>query len=359
MNDYSELCKNLVPRQVANTYPRPEGWWRVRVPEIIEDVNAIKKGHVEVVTHTPGGYPVYCVTYGKKLPQRKVNWSSLTGSKHPEYYTNTAQQTLMFIAGIHAEETEGIVTLSNFISLMEKGVDHRGIARPHLVELAQNYRIVLRPCVNMDARTFAPDCLMGCTQADYAPIQTRLKNGEYLVWPDLKEYFPLPMEEVDQLGAYYNFDGVNIQLDSSPGNIISNEAKAILRLAHEERIDCFVNMHTATYGAHFVHPTIINYPGNYRTVHAINRIWSDKIGRVLDYGEEAYSVQCDINDAVSLATGAVTMTYEAAGLKVEPFENKLEVAYQMMETIMEMGLERPLAPRDTIMKRIDGYKVNN
>ena len=70
-------------------------------------------------------------------------------------------------------------------------------------------------------------------------------------------------------------------------------------------------------------------------------------------------MQCDINDAVSLATGAVTMTYEAAGLKVEPFENKLEVAYQMMETIMEMGLERPLAPRDTIMRRIDGYKVNN
>ena len=161
-----------------------ELWFRV--PEIIEDVNAVKKGHVEVLTHTPGGFPVYAVTYGKKLPQRKVNWPSLTGSKHPEYYSNTAQQTLMFIAGIHAEETEGVMTLSNFISLLETGKDRRGKTNDHLVELAQHYRIVLLPCVNMDGRSFAPDCLMGCSPADYGPIQTRLKNwgywsGKYLI----------------------------------------------------------------------------------------------------------------------------------------------------------------------------------
>ena len=349
MNDYSELCKNLVPRKVENTYDRP-AWWRVRIPELIEDIGKVKKGQVEVLTHTPGGFPVYCVSYGRKLPQRKTTWPSLTGSKHPEYYTNTDQQTLLFLAGIHGEETEGIITLNNFISLMETGVDHRGIARPHLTELAGHYRILVMPCVNMDARSFAPDCLMGCTQLDYKPIQTRLKNGNYLVWPHLKEYFPLPMDEVEQLGAYYNFDGVNIQLDAAPGNIISNEAKAILKLAHDERIDCMVNMHTGTYGAHFVHPTVVNYPGNYKTVHTINRLWSEKIGRILDYGEEAYSVQCDINDAVAMATGAVTMTYEAAGLKVEPFDNKVEVAYKMMETIMEYGLQQPLAPRNTLMK---------
>ena len=351
MKDYQELCRNLVQRKIDHTYERPASWWRVRVPEIIEDVNAVRKGKVRVLTHTPGGFPVYAVTYGKKLPQRKVNWPSLTGSKHPEYYSNTAQQTLMFIAGIHAEETEGVMTLSNLISLLETGKDRRGQANPHLVELAQHYRIVLLPCVNMDGRSFAPDCLMGCSPADYGPIETRLKNGEYLVWPDLKEYFPLPMDQVDQLGTYYNFEGVNIQLDSAPGNIISNEAKAILKIAHEERIDCMVNLHSARESPHFVHPTIINYPGNYKTVHTLNRLWSDKIGRVLNYGEEAYSVQCDINDAVSMATGAVTMTFEAAALKIEPFENKLEVAYRMLETIMEYGLERPLAPRDKLMRR--------
>ena len=351
MNDYSQLCKNLVPRKVEHTYERPS-WWRVRIPEIIEDVNAVKKGKVEVLTHTPGGFPVYAVTYGEKLPQHgPVNWPSLTGSRRPELYTNTKQQTLMFMAGIHAEEAEGVMTLSNFISLMETGVDRRGVARPHLMELAKNYRIVLLPCVNMDGRSFGPDCLMGCTPEDYGPIQTRLKNGKYLVWPDLKEYFPLPMDQVDQLGTYYNFEGVNIQLDAAPGNIISNEAKAILKIAHDERIDCMVNMHSARENPHFVHPTIINLPGNFKTVHAINRIWSEKIGRKLDYGEEACSVQCDINDAVSLATGAVTMTYEFAALRVEKFDNKLETAYAMMETVMEYGMERPLAPRKALLSK--------
>ena len=54
---------------------------------------------------------------------------------------------------------------------------------------------------------------------------------------------------------------------------------------------------------------------------------------------------------VSMATGAVTMTFEAAALKVEPFENKLEVAYKMLETVMEYGMERRLSPRDTMMRR--------
>ena len=351
MNDYSELCKNLVPRKVANTYDRP-AWWRVRIPELIEDIGKVKKGQVEILTHTPGGFPVYCVTYGEKLPQRKTYWPSLTGSKHPEYYANTDQQTLMFVAGIHAEETEGITALSNLLSLLETGVDHRGIARPHLVGLAQKFRLVIMPCVNMDGRSFAPDCLMGCTPDDYAPLHTRLKNGKYLVWPDLKEYFPLPMDEVDQLGTYYNFEGVNIQLDSAPGNIISNEAKAILKLAHDERIDCMVNMHTARDNPHIIPPTITNYPGNFKTVHEINRRWTQKMGKVaMDYDENAYSTQCDINDAVTLATGAVTMTYEAAGLKVEEFDNKLEAAYKLFETIMEYASETPIAPRNKLLYR--------
>ncbi len=351
MNDYSELCKNLVPRKVDNTYERP-AWWRVRIPELIEDIGKVRKGRVEVVTHTPGGFPVYAVFYGENAPQRQTTWPSLTGSKHPEYYSVNDRQTLMFIAGIHSEETEGITALSNLLSLLETGVDHRGIARPHLVELAQKFRLVIMPCINMDGRSFAPDCLMGCTPDDYGPLHTRLKDGRYLVWPDLKEYFPLPMDEVDQLGTYYNFAGVNIQLDCAPGNIISNEARAILKIAHEQRIDCFVNMHTARDNPHIIPPTITSYPGNFKTVHAINRLWTEKMKKPQpDYDEKAYSIQSDINDAVSLATGAVSMTYEAAGLKVEAFDNKLEAAYLLFETIMEYASEQDIAPRNKLLYR--------
>jgi len=47
----------------------------------------------------------------------------------------------------------------------------------------------------------------------------------------------------------------------------------------------------------------------------------------------------------------VTMTYEAAGLKVEEFDNKLEAAYKLFETIMEYASETPIAPRNKLLYR--------
>ena len=38
-------------------------------------------------------------------------------------------------------------------------------------------------------------------------------------------------------------------------------------------------------------------------------------------------------------------------IRTDDVENKLEVAYQMLETVMEYGLERPLSPRDTLMRK--------
>ena len=57
MNDYTALCRNLVPRKVANTFERPS-WWRVRIPELIADIGKVRKGQVDILTHTPGGFPV-------------------------------------------------------------------------------------------------------------------------------------------------------------------------------------------------------------------------------------------------------------------------------------------------------------
>ena len=76
------------------------------------------------------------------------------------------------------------------------------------------------------------------------------------------------------------------------------------------------------------------YEGDTRPLRKINRRWTESMAKpAMDYDENAYSVQCDINDAVTLATGAVTMTYEAAGLKVEEFDDKLEAAYKLKKII--------------------------
>lgn len=313
----------------------------------------VRNGKLDIVARTPGDFPVYAVTYGPEPgPQRIVNWPSATGSPHPEVYSNNDPQVVMIVGGIHAEECEGIVAISNLISLLEKGVDHRGVARPHLVELCSHYRLILMPCINMDGRAVAPDCLNSCTKADYPPILTILKNGELLKWPDLKEYFPMPMDQVAQLGTYYNSDGYNIMLDCAPGNIKTAEARAILQLADKERIDCFMNLHCAGEGNFIVPPSFLNYPANLNTIYEINCIWNKKMGLPIDdIPKEASNGQSDINIAVTLATGAAAFTVEFGACTPEPFENKLEHGYEIIESTLEYGLEHKLASRRAIMGR--------
>lgn len=338
------------PRPIKNAMPRP-AWWRVLPEEIASDVAAIKKARVEIIARTPFKYPVYAITYGKALAQQKcVNWPSATGSSRPDIYAANRPQTVMIVAGIHGEEGEGIVLVNNLISLLETGRDRRNVARPHLVELCKKYRLVLLPCVNMDGRSFAPLSLNGCTPDDYAPLHTVLKNGKELRWPELKEFFPIPMNQVAQLGTYYNGNGYNIQLDAAPGNLKTDEARALLRLADRERIDCFVNLHSARETPHIIPPSSLNYPGNIRTVLAIRQKFIKKQRQPEDTKPVRLTNQSDINNAVTLATGAVTLTFEFAALRKEPFDAKLESGYHILEAVLEQGMQNPLADRREVLK---------
>jgi len=349
-----EIMSNSAPvqfvrRTIAHAAPRP-AWWRVRPDELAADLAEVKKGKVEVIARTPGGFPFSAVTYGPSSPHRELNWPSATGSPRPELYAGNAPEVVMIAAGIHGEETEGVVLVQNLISLLETGRDLRGVERPHLLELCSRYRLVLLPCVNMDGRAVAPDCLNGCTPDDYAPISTILKDGRELRWPELKEYYPMPMAEVAQLGTYYNSAGYNIQLDAAPGNLKTAEGEALLRLADRERIDFFLNLHSAREIPHVIPPSGLNYPRNVETVMAIRRSWMAKQGLTEDQVPGEASGQTDINNAVTLATGAAPMTFEFAALKKEPFENKLECGYRIVEAILEHGLHTPLADRRAIIR---------
>ena len=344
----SKYRDKFVTRTINHALPRPS-WWRVRIEEIVEEMKKVKKGKLEIITRTPGDFPVFAVSYGKTSPHRKVNWPSATGSPNPSVYANNDPEVIMAVAGIHSEECEGIVTLLNLISLLETGKDLRGKENPHLLELCSHYRLVILPCVNMDGRAVAPDCLCGCTHDDYLPLHSVLKNGEQLKWPALKEYFPMPMEELSQLGTYYNSEGYNIMLDCAPGNIKSPEANAILQLADRERIDCFLNFHSCGGGSHVIPPSHLNYPRNMRTVFEIRNSWLEKQGREIDKEMKARDGQSDINIAVTLATGAVALTFEMDALTVEPFDNKLKYGYDLLEATMEHGLKEKLCPRNELL----------
>ena len=335
-------------RTLKGALPRPD-WWLVRPDEIGKICESVKRGKCEVLAHTPGGFPVYAVTYGEPKQARELNWPSATGSPHPEYYAGTGPQTVMFIAGVHGEEPEGVITLLNLISLMETGKDLRGVPNPEMVRLAEKFRLVLMPCVNMDGRAISPDCYVGAQFEDFADIvYTRLKDGTQLRWPQLKEYYPMPMDRVAQLGTYYNSEGYNIQLDSAPGNIYTAEAKAVFQLAHRERADIFINLHSDGH-EHIIVPSRMQYAENIATVRAIRKIWLGLRGYPADL-DEPTSKQADLDQAVTMATGAAAFTFEFGLTEAKEHAALLGEGYSLLEAVFRHGQDHLFADRVKILE---------
>ena len=339
----------FVRREYAGALPRPD-WWLVRPDEIIALCENVKKGKSEIVAHTPGGFPVYAVTYGEERPAaREINWPSATGSPRPELYAQSGKQCLMIVAGIHGEEAEGVITVLDLMHIMETGNDLRGFPQPELAALAENFRLVLMPCVNMDGRAISPDCYLGTTNDEFRRVvSTLLKDGTRLHWPALKEYFPMPMDQVAELGTYYNSEGYNIMHDAAPGNLRTEEAKGILRTAHRERIDFFLNMHSDG-TEHFSLSDSLHYSVNKATYIAVSKEWMKLRGHDPEVILGGFSMQTDINCAVELATGAPAVTYEH-GLKAEgaTHASLLDEGLSVVEALFRYGKDHVLADRRKI-----------
>ena len=340
----------FVRREYAGALPRPD-WWLVRPDEIIAQCENVKKGKSEIVAHTPGGFPVYAVTYGEERPAaREINWPSATGSPRPELYAQSGKQCLMIVAGIHGEEAEGVITVLDLMHIMETGNDLRGFPQPELAALAENFRLVLMPCVNMDGRAISPDCYLGTTNDEFRRVvSTLLKDGTRLHWPALKEYFPMPMDQVAELGTYYNSEGYNIMHDAAPGNLRTEEAKGILRTAHRERIDFFLNMHSDG-TEHFSLSDSLHYSVNKATYTAVSKEWMKLRGHDPEVILGGFSMQTDINCAVELATGAPAVTYEH-GLKAEgaTHASLLDEGLSVVEALFRYGKDHVLADRRKIV----------
>lgn len=338
----------FIRRDLKGALPRPE-WWLVRPDEIINICSNVKKGKSEILAHTPGGFPVYGVTYGSERPARTINWPSASGSPHPEYYDGEGPQCIMIVGGIHGEEPEGTVTILNLISLMETGKDLRGEEHPEILELAKMYRLVLMPCVNMDGRAISPDCYVGAEREDFCDIvYTRLKDGTQLRWPQLKEYYPMPMDQVETLGTYYNSEGFNIQLDAAPGNIHTAEANALLKLAHRERADIFVNLHSDGV-EHIIVNISMQYEENLKTVRAIRQQWL-AIRNLEDHGDPT-STQTDIDHAVTLATGAPSFTFEFGLTAAPDHETLIREGYGILLAVLRYGKDHKFVDRAALVNK--------
>jgi hypothetical protein len=236
------------------------GFYRSSLSAIEQELAKVEKGEVEVVATSPGGLPVYAVSYGAKDDmQSQANYNSAVAARDPLFYArkdSSSKPVVFFLGPVHGQEVEGIVGLVNLIHVAETGKDHRGQSWSSLQSKIDQCRIIVVPCGNPDGRLRCPyDSFVGL------PVEIMTKygqgtrtDGSSWGWPQAKSLHPMK-GNVGILGAYFNNDGINVMHDDwfSP---MAAETKAILEIARSEAPDMTVSLHS-----HHNKPRIL--PANY------------------------------------------------------------------------------------------------
>ncbi len=361
----------FAPIQLKGLEPKPD-FWRVRPDEIIALCErADKCSRKEVICHTPLGYPVWALFYGdfsEDVPQ--TNWSAGSGSTtYRNYYGHRkdGKQTFLFVAGIHGAEPETVCGAMNFIQLLETGKDFRGRANAELLDLASKYRIIVVPCVNMDGRAISPDHLRGIDWVNFRRAsQGYWKDGSLIGWRGSKAFFPLPLDKVGYPGGYPNSEGYNIMHDACPGDLRTQEAKALLRLAARWRVDAVLNGHSYELAPSVIRPSTIDRPDKvtramevrYRCNSALHA--AGLYPRVPQANEAINNPSINLNNLLALASGALALTLECSVSYDRPeghpkskrqatrkyeFSELVDVTFIVLKAYLQEGLAKPFLVR--------------
>ncbi|MBR0459462.1 MAG: heparinase II/III family protein [Victivallales bacterium] len=350
------------PKEEVALEPRPD-WWRVRPEEILDLCKNVRRGKAEILAMTPGGFPVYAVFYGDfSEPVPQSNWSAAGSSNtYKSYFDRDGKpQTFLFLAGIHGSEAESVCAAVNLIQLLETGKDFRGKEYPALRKLIEQYRFIILPCANMDGRAISPDHLRLATYEQFrGASQGRWKDGSLIGWRGSKEWFPLPLDRVQNPGGYPNADGFNLMHDACPGHIRTAEVQAILQLCERWRVDAVLNGHSHEYPPCLVPPTKLLYPAHQERAAS----WANKVNTAFYKAgwrqappETPIAVKgatFNLNTMMQFASGAIAVTLECnVGMKDRPctFEDAVEPNFTALQIILEDGLQTPFTDRSTLFK---------
>jgi hypothetical protein len=223
-------------------------FWKSRLEDIDAEVKSVSTGESRVIARSPGGLPVYAISYGKKENfHSQANYNSAVAAGNPAYYARKERGTkpvVLFVGPVHGQEVENIVGLVNLIRIAETGKDHRGREHRQLKRKLEAARVVIVPSANPDGRKRCPyDSFVGI------PIETMTKYGQgtrrdgtLYGWPGGKAVHPMK-GDIGIPGAYFNDDGVNVMHDEFLAPL-AQETKAILDLARTEAPDMIVSLHS-------------------------------------------------------------------------------------------------------------------
>ncbi|MEN8227027.1 MAG: M14 family zinc carboxypeptidase [Bacteroidota bacterium] len=223
-------------------------FYKSKLAHIEEEIDDIKNGEVEVIATSPGGFPVYSVSYGEKEDfQSQANYNSAVAARNPAFYAkkdSSSKPVVFFLGPVHGQEMEGIAGLVNLIHVAETGRDHRGKEWASLHSKIDQCRIIIVPCGNPDGRKRCPyDSFVGLPSTIMTKYgQGTRTDGSSWGWPMAKSLHPMK-GNVGILGAYFNDDGINMMHDDffAP---MAVETKAILDITRSEVPDMTVSLHS-------------------------------------------------------------------------------------------------------------------
>ncbi|MBN2583902.1 MAG: hypothetical protein JXL80_12615, partial [Planctomycetes bacterium] len=316
------------------------------------------KGDVREVATTPGGFPVWAVSYGP--PQARpgtATWGIGSSSRNTASYRTSENdpQVIMLVCGVHGAEAESVAGAVNMLSLLETGHDLCGNERPQLLDLIARYRLVILPCVNMDGRAVSPDHLRGADADQFRRAsQGYWADGTDIGYPGCKEHAPLPLDRVAHPGGYPNADGYNIQHDCCPGDLRTPEAQGLLKLVADEQADLVLNMHSHSIGGQILGASLLAYPLHVQRIHTYKQRIHDALDAKGLRPAPVYPIEqrggIGINTACVMASGGMAVTFEQSAIADWTFEEALEVHYTVIETFLEWGLKEPFSPRQVVAR---------
>lgn len=334
-------------------------FWQVRPKEVIAACKNVRCGQAEVIALTPLRYPVYAVFFGDFTdtpPQ--TNWSAgnSSSSRHAYLGDDRKKQTILFVAGVHGSEPENVAAAINLIHLLDTGKDLLGREDKELLALTEHYRFIIVPCLNMDGRAISPDHFRGQPYELFrAASQGVWADSSLVGWLGSKEWFPLPLSKVLYPGGYPNADGYNIQHDVSPGDMRTEEARALCRLAARWRVDFMLNGHSCEGLPFVLYPSRVesgeHQEWGRQLAKKANRAILDAGLRDHEYGNERPHDTINLTNLLTWCSGGLGLTletyhgcYNAQGdITPYTFEQMMEPAFIVLKTVMREGLTHPLA----------------
>ena len=228
-------------------------WWLTRPAEIREFLESLEGVAVEEIGRSAGGRPIIAAAWGasETLPGRTSHSlsSAMAGGDPTAFFGagKRARPELLFVGAAHGTELDGTVAMLNLLNVVVTGSDLRGRPQPALAEAARKQRLAIIPILNVDGRQRAADHVnwIGCDVDYYSMIcQGRRRDGEILRWPTSKRTYPMPAEEMEVLGTYYNDAGVNLVYDTGVAGACQPESEAMLRYCNRHLPDAVLLSHS-------------------------------------------------------------------------------------------------------------------